>query len=221
MKPLLPVFLKLDGRPVLMIGAGNVALEKIESLLVTGAQLRVVAPWALPEVQSLHAEGRIQWQQRRFDPADLDGVFLAIAATDDPAVNHWMYELAVARGLLANAVDDPPFCDFYFSSVVRRGPLQIAISTAGESPAVAQGLRREIDAALPHDMGPWLTQLGELRREVLSAHPRSKERKALLHTLAHRELCDSQSCPSRLLAREGVLPIQPVHAAAEEVLSLP
>ncbi len=217
MTPLLPVFLKLDGRPVLMIGAGNVALEKIESLLVTGARLRVIAPWALPEVQSLHAEGRISWEQRVFQPSDLDGAFVAIAATDDPAVNHWMYQLAVDRGILANAVDDPPFCDFYFSSVVRRGSLQIAISTAGESPAVAQGLRREIDAALPHDMGPWLEQLGVLRRDVLTMHPRSEARKSLLHTLAHRQLCESAQCPSRVMAGKG-LP-QDEHQP-EEALSL-
>ncbi len=206
MTPLLPVFLKLEGRPVLIIGAGNVAFEKIESLLVTGAHLHVVAPWALPQVHQLHQAGRIELHERRYAESDLNGVFLAIAATDDAAVNHLMYTSATSRGILANAVDDPPFCDFYFASVVRRGPLQIAISTAGESPAVAQGLRREIDAALPQDMGPWLAELGSLRREVLSAHPRSEARKRLLHTLAQRDVCGSPNCPSRALAHAPLTP---------------
>jgi siroheme synthase-like protein len=91
-------------------------------------------------------------------------------------------------------------CDFYFGSVVQRGGLQIAISTAGESPALAQRLRREIDAQLPADLGPWLAQLGQLRREILEAIPSGDERKALLHELAHREVCDSPACPARAFA---------------------
>jgi siroheme synthase-like protein len=102
--------------------------------------------------------------------------------------------------VLCNAVDDPPFCDFYFGSVVRRGDLQIAISTAGESPAVAQRLRREIDAQLPEDLGPWLARLGSLRREVLAHYPAGEDRKRLLHTLAQRSLCESPECPTRQLA---------------------
>ncbi|HEU5457401.1 MAG TPA: uroporphyrinogen-III C-methyltransferase, partial [Terracidiphilus sp.] len=98
-------------------------------------------------------------------------------------------------------VDDIPNCDFFFGSVVRRGPLQIAISTSGESPAVAQRLRREIDAQLPADIGPWLENLGKLRREVLATHPRGEDRKALLHQLAQMPLCDSAACPTRRLAR--------------------
>ena len=103
---------------------------------------------------------------------------------------------------MCNSVDDIPNCDFFFGSVVSRGDLQIAISTAGESPAVAQRLRREIDAQLPEDLGPWLRNLGELRREVLDIHPRGEERKALLHQLAQLPLCESESCPTRVLARK-------------------
>jgi len=98
-------------------------------------------------------------------------------------------------------VDDPPHCDFYFGSVVSRGALQIAISTAGESPAVAQQLRREIDEQLPDDLGPWLEDVGRLRREVLATHPRGEARRLLLHQLARRPLCDSEVCPSHQLAR--------------------
>jgi precorrin-2 dehydrogenase/sirohydrochlorin ferrochelatase len=109
------------------------------------------------------------------------------------------------KNIICNAVDDPPFCDFYFPSVVRRGDLQIAISTAGASPALAQRLRKEINAQLPLDAGDWLTDLGNLRREVTQAEPLNEERKWLLHQLAQREVCGYEQCPSRVLAREHAL----------------
>lgn len=200
---LLPIFLRLDGRPVLLVGAGTVALEKIGSLLKTGVRLCVVAPEARPEVQELAAKGKLEWVPRQFEPADLDGNFIVIAATDVPEVNAAVYREAVLRNIPCNSVDDIPNCDFFFGSVVSRGDLQIAISTAGESPAVAQRLRREIDEQLPADLGPWLAKLGALRREVLSTHPRSEERRLLLHELAQRQICDSALCATRQLARTG------------------
>ena len=200
---LLPIFLNLDGRRGLLVGAGTVALEKIGSLLKTGLRLRVVAPRALAEIRQLAAEGKLEWIEREFAPSDLDGNFIVIAATDLPEVNAAVYREAVARGIPCNSVDDIPNCDFFFGSVVSRGNLQIAISTAGESPAVAQRLRREIDEQLPEDLGPWLAQLGELRREVLGTHPRGEERRLLLHGLAQRQICDSALCSTRQLALTG------------------
>jgi uroporphyrin-III C-methyltransferase len=197
---LLPVFLKLEGRPGLVVGAGAVALEKILSLLKTGLRLRVVAPAARSEIRQFASQGSLEWIQRPFEPSDLDGNFLVIAATNSAQVNAAVYRGAFGRGILANSVDDPPHCDFYFGSVVSRGQLQIAISTAGESPAVAQHLRREIDEALPQDLDRWLEDLGKLRREVLGLHPRGEARKALLHQLAQRQLCDASFCPSRQMA---------------------
>ncbi|MDR3740963.1 MAG: siroheme synthase CysG [Terracidiphilus sp.] len=197
---LLPIFLKLDGRPGLLVGAGAVALDKIGNLLATGLRLRVVAPHAREDILSLSREGKLEYIPRAFDPADLDGNFLVIAATNDPAVNAAVYAGAIARGILANSVDDIPNCDFFFGSVVRRGGLQIAISTSGESPAVAQRLRREIDAVLPDDLGDWLEQVGQLRRDVLATHPPGEARKQLLHTIAQRELCSAEQCPTRQLA---------------------
>ena len=197
---LLPVFLKLDGRSGLVIGAGAVAYDKIGVLLKTGLRLRVVAPNAIPEIQKLAIEDRLEWIQRPFELADLDGNFLVIAATDSAEVNAAVYQGAVERGILSNSVDDPPHCDFYFGSVVSRGALQIAISTAGESPAFAQRLRQEIDEQLPGDLGPWLESLGRLRREVLATQPRGQARTTLLHQLAGRQLCDKAACPTRSLA---------------------
>ncbi len=175
------------------MGAGDVALEKISSLLTTGLRLRVIAPEADAEIQRLAEAGRLEWVERKFDPADLDGNFVVIAATDDPEVNATVYREAIGRGILTNSVDDPPHCDFYFGSVVRRGDLQIAISTAGESPAVAQRIRREIDKHLSMDIGPWLTELGRFRRKILATHPPGEERKALLHRLAKRQFFESNS----------------------------
>jgi uroporphyrin-III C-methyltransferase / precorrin-2 dehydrogenase / sirohydrochlorin ferrochelatase len=183
-----PIFLKLDGRPGLLVGAGNVALEKLTTLLTTGVRLRVIAPEAKAEVRQLASEGKLELIERRFRIEDLNGNFLVIAATDDPEVNATVYRESVSRGILVNSVDDPPHCDFYFGSVVRRGDLQVAISTAGESPAAAQQLRREIEEQLPDDVGPWLTQVGQLRREILAAHPAGEERKALLHRIAKRQM---------------------------------
>lgn len=183
-----PIFLKLDGRAGLLVGAGNVALEKLNTLLTTGLRIRVIAPEARPEVRQLASEGRIELLQRTFEPADIEDNFIVIAATDNPEVNALVYRESVRRGILVNSVDDPPHCDFYFGSVVRRGDLQVAISTAGESPAVAQQLRCEIDQQLPDDIGPWLTEIGRLRREILASHPAGEERKALLHRIAKRRL---------------------------------
>jgi uroporphyrin-III C-methyltransferase / precorrin-2 dehydrogenase / sirohydrochlorin ferrochelatase len=205
---MLPIFLKLDGRRCLLVGAGNVALDKVGNLLKTGLRLRVVAPEARPEIQRLAADGKLEWIQRAFEPADLDGSSLVVTATNSPEVNAQVYRGSVERGILCNSVDDLPNCDFYFGSIVSRGDLQIAISTGGESPAAAQHLRREIDEQLPEDLGPWLESLGQLRREVLAIHPSGEARKSLLHQLAHRQVCESESCPSRQLAHAPLEPEQ-------------
>ncbi len=196
-----PIFLKLEGRRGLVVGAGAVALEKINALLRTGLQLRVVAPAAREEVRELANAGQLEWAQRPFETADLDDNFIVIAATDVPEVNAAVYRAARERNILCNSVDDIPNCDFFFGSVVSRGDLQIAISTAGESPALAQRLRREIDEQLPQDLGPWLKTIGELRREILATHPRGEQRRLILHELAHRQLCDSPTCSTRQLAK--------------------
>ena len=205
---MLPIFLKLDGRRCLLLGAGNVALDKVGSLLKTGLRLRAVAPEARPEIQQLAAEGKLEWVQRAFEPADLDGNFLVVAATNSSEVNARVYRESAERGILCNSVDDIPNCDFYFGSVVSRGDLQIAISSTGQSPAVAQHLRREIDEQLPEDLGPWLESLGQLRREVLEIHPAGEARKSLLHQLAQRQVCESEFCPSRQLAHAPLEPEQ-------------
>lgn len=203
--PLLPIFLKLAGRRCLVVGAGNVAQEKILSLLHAEADLTVVSPEALQEIRGNAQAGRLRWEQRVFASEDLNGMFLVITATSSPEVNRQVYLLAAERNILCNSVDDPPNCDFYFPSLVERGDLQIAISTAGESPALAQRLRREIDALLAPDLGAWLGQLGKLRRNILQRYVPGDSRKMLLHELASRSLCELPDCPSRQLVRAAAL----------------
>jgi siroheme synthase-like protein len=198
--PLLPIFVKLEGSSCLVVGGGTVALQKVQSLLECGAQVTVVAPDTRDEVRDLAERGNVLWRRRVYLAEDVAGHRLVIAATNDPEVNHAVHKDAVAAGVLANAVDDPPFCDYYFGSVVRRGPLQIGISTAGESPALAQRLRQELELLIDEGTGPWLERLGALRREVLAKHPAGEERNHLLRTLASREVCDATHCPSRAMA---------------------
>jgi precorrin-2 dehydrogenase / sirohydrochlorin ferrochelatase len=202
---LFPIFLKIAARPCIVIGAGNLAESKIESLQAAHARVTVIAPQATARIVDLAAAGEIDWRQRDYATGDLSGNFLVVAATNVPAVNRAVYAEAVEKNIICNAVDDPPFCDFYFPSVVRRGDLQIAISTAGASPALAQRLRKEINSQLPLDAGDWLTDLGNLRREVTQMEPLNEERKWLLHQLASREVCGYEQCPSRILAREHAL----------------
>jgi precorrin-2 dehydrogenase/sirohydrochlorin ferrochelatase len=198
---LLPVFIKLASRPCLVVGGGAVAASKISALLESGARITVVAPSANPEVKQLAVSGQIRWLPRKFQPEDLKGAFLAIATTSDAAVNRAVFLETQSLGILCNSVDDPPNCDFYFSAVVRRGDLQIAISTNGESPAVAQRFRQEIDEGLDERLADWLALIGDVRREIMAKHPPSEERKRLLHLLAYTEICEAENCQAPALGR--------------------
>src|SRR5258708_34356190 len=140
---LFPIFLKIAARPCIVIGAGHLAESKIGSLQAAHARVTVIAPEARPRIADLGAAGEIEWVEREYAEGDLTGYFLVVAATNNPAVNRAVYREATEKNVLCNAVDDPPFCDFYFPSVVRRGGLQIAISTAGAGPGPAHRVGQE------------------------------------------------------------------------------
>ena len=219
---LFPMFLKLDGRRCLVVGGGAIARPKIESLLRAQARVVVVAPDAQAEIATWAVDKKLEWANREFAPSDLAGAFLVVAATNQKAVNHAVAEAARAAGVLCNSVDDPPDCDFYYPSVVERGELQVAVSTAGRSPALAQRLREELSALLPEDLGAWLDAVGEQRLRVLAALPAGEERKQILHQLARRETCDPLDCPvertlARLLATEVTEPESQAAAQAGTV----
>jgi len=183
---LFPVFLKLEGRPCLVVGAGKVAASKIEGLLVSGAEVRVVAPQAIEPLAALAHAQKISWRQRAFEPADLTGVFLVVVATSIPELNERIFQEARRRGVLCNVVDDPPHCDFYYPSVLRRGDLQIAISTNGRSPALAQRLRRDLEEQFGPEYAGWLKQLGSERQRLFQQSMDSGYRRELLHRMACR-----------------------------------
>lgn len=178
------MFVKLEGRTCLVVGAGAVAQSKIESLLQAGAKVRVVALAAIEPVQNLAAQNLIALQQKPFEPADLDGAFLVIAATSSPDVNAAIFEQARLHNILCNSVDDPEHCDFYYPAVVRRGRLQFAISTEGQSPALAQRLRRELESQYGPEYEAWLDELGEARQELFATEMNAEERRQKLHVLA-------------------------------------
>ena len=175
------MFVKLTGRPCLVVGAGRVGEVKIESLLAAGGTVKVVAPEATENVAQWARDGKINWQSRPYMPSDLDGVFLVVVATASPQLNDSIYRDAQGRGVLCNVVDDPPRCDFYYPAVVSRGDLQIAVSTNGQSPALAQRLRRELEQQFGHEYEAWVEALGRERRRLFALPLDPDERRRIIH----------------------------------------
>jgi precorrin-2 dehydrogenase / sirohydrochlorin ferrochelatase len=184
---LFPMFMKLEGRSCLVVGAGTVGEPKISSLIEAGASVRVVALHATAAVTEWAEAGAIAWEARAFNNADLDHTFLVIAATNSRDVNAAIFNEAGRRSILCNVVDDPEYCDFYYPAVVRRGDLQIAISTNGRSPALAQRIRRELEIQFGPKYGEWLEELGRARQQLFASKIDPEERRRLLHELASRE----------------------------------
>ncbi len=181
---LFPLFLKLQGRSCLVVGAGKVAEGKIESLVRCGASVRVVAPTATVGVRKAANDGQVVWEQRTFSPADLAGVFLVIAATPFPDLHEQIFQQARRAGILCNAVDEPERCDFYYPAVLRRGPLQIAISTGGRAPLIAQRLRRELELQFGPEYGAWIEAAGQARNELMARNISSEDRREILAELS-------------------------------------
>jgi precorrin-2 dehydrogenase/sirohydrochlorin ferrochelatase len=142
-----PVYLNLRGRRCVIVGGGTVSESKISRLLDSGADICVVSPDATPGIRQFVADGTVRWEQRKYRPGDLEGAFIAIAATNVREVNRSIFEEAEERGVMLNAVDDPPNCSFIAPSIVRRGPVTLAISTGGVSPALARKLRESLQSS--------------------------------------------------------------------------
>jgi len=185
--PLFPLFVKLTKRRCLVVGAGKTAEEKIPTLLRCGATVVVVAPAATRAIQGWAAENKIIWEQRRFETRDLDGLFLVVVATPVKTLNRTVFEQAQQRRILCNVVRDRSLCDFYYPAVVRRGPLQIAISTAGHSGALAQRLRKQFEAEFGPEWESWLRWLGEARSSLYDDPLSPKRRRTMLHRLASQK----------------------------------
>jgi precorrin-2 dehydrogenase/sirohydrochlorin ferrochelatase len=185
---LLPIFVKLEARLVTVVGGGQVAEGKIQGLLPTRARIRVIAPAITPQIAKWVRFGRIDWLPKRFEQGDLHDAFLVIAATSAPGVNEAVFREAESRGILCNAVDDVEHCHFYYGAVVQRGDLQIAISTNGKSPALAQRLRKELESQFGPEYETWLDWLGAARETLRAADRNGAAKKDLLHQLASRPM---------------------------------
>jgi len=169
--------LRLTGRRCLVVGAGLIALEKVEGLLACDATVTIVAPDAVPELRALVDEGSIDWLAREYLPDDLEGTFMVIAATDDTDTNIRVYDDAEARAMLVNVVDVPPLCNFILPAIVRTGPLAIAISTAGASPALAKRMKLEISELFGEPYARLAVILNDARGWAKATLPTYQERK--------------------------------------------
>ena len=170
--------LKLTGRKCLVVGGGDIGLEKVEGLLACGGSVTLLAPEAHPELQALAEEGSIEWDRREYaGPEDLEGAFMVIAATNDSEVNIGVYYDAEKRAMLANVVDVPPLCNFILPAIVRTGPLAIAISTAGASPALAKRMKREISDLFGEDYARLAVMLNDVRGWAKGTLPTYNDRK--------------------------------------------
>jgi precorrin-2 dehydrogenase/sirohydrochlorin ferrochelatase len=193
---LYPVFLKLEGRKVLVVGGGLIAEQKIEAILRSATDVTVLAPHVTSRIHLWAGQGRLSHVAGEYRPGLARGYFLVIAATDSEPVNRAVYEEARQAGALSNAVDDPGYCDFYAPAVVSRGDFQIAISTGGNSPSLAQSVRRELEQEFGPEYESWTAWLGRMREAMRNVLPRTERRKEMLHLLA---LCKPQKFSSKTL----------------------
>src|SRR3712207_2987788 len=180
--------LRLKGRRCLVVGGGAIGLEKVEGLLACGGDVTLVAPEAGPELEQLAREGSIVWEQREYaGPSDLERTFIVIACTDDTDVNIGIYEDAEERAMLVNIVDVPPLCNFILPAIVRTGPLAIAISTAGASPALAKRMKREVSELFGDEYARLAVLLNDVRGWAKATLPTYQDRKEFFESIVNGE----------------------------------
>src|SRR5437764_13681080 len=177
--------LRLTGRRCVVVGGGEVGLDKVEGLLACDADVTLIAPEVHPELAQLALEGSISWQQRGYRSDDLDGALIAIAATGNTEVNIRVFEDAEERAMLVNVVDVPPLCNFILPAIVRSGPLAIAISTAGASPALAKRMKREIGELFGQPYAPLAVLLHDARGWAKATLPTYQDRKDFFESIVN------------------------------------
>ncbi len=203
--------LNLVGRRCLVVGAGGVGLEKIEGLLACDADVVVVAPQADREIAELAKSVAVEWRRRPYAAGDLEGCFLVVAATSDTDVNIAVYEDAEARAMLVNVVDVPPLCNFILPAIVRRGPIAIAISTAGASPALAKRMKSEIGGLFGEEYATLALMLNEVRGWAKSTLPTYQDRKNFFESIVNGE-----PDPLELLRRGDEAAVKELIARSQE-----
>ncbi len=179
--------LKLSGRKCVVVGGGEVGLEKVEGLLACDGEVTLVAPRAIDALSELASEGSIRWERREYRRDDLERTFMVIAATSDTDVNIRVYEDAERRAMLVNVVDVPPLCNFILPAIVRTGPLAIAISTAGASPALAKRIRDQIAEEYGEPYAKLALMLNEVRGWAKGTLPTYRDRKAFFESIVNGE----------------------------------
>jgi precorrin-2 dehydrogenase/sirohydrochlorin ferrochelatase len=180
--------LKLSGRRCVVVGGGEIGLEKVEGLLACDGEVTLIAPEAEQALQDYAREGSIRWERREYaGMSELDGVFMAIAATNDTDVNIAVYDDAERRAMLVNVVDVPPLCNFILPAIVRTGPLAIAISTAGASPALAKRIKREIEGQFGEPYARLAVLLNEVRGWAKATLPTYQDRKEFFEGIVNGE----------------------------------
>jgi precorrin-2 dehydrogenase / sirohydrochlorin ferrochelatase len=209
--------LKLTGRKCLVVGGGEIGLEKVEGLLACDGAVTLLAPDAVPELEQLAEEGSIVWERREYAGAkDLEGVFIAIAATDDTDVNIRVYEDAERRAMLVNIVDVPPLCNFILPAIVRTGPLAIAISTAGASPALAKRIKREVAESFGEPYARLAELLNEVRGWAKGTLPTYQDRKLFFESIVNGD-----PDPVELLRAGDEQAVRDLIAAAQRTVGVP
>lgn len=177
--------LKLTHRRCLVVGGGDIGLEKTEGLLACDAEVVLVCPDAHPELEKLAAEGSIKWERRVYEPSDLERTFMVIACTDDSEVNIGVYDDAEKLAMLVNIVDVPPLCNFILPAIVRTGPLAIAISTAGASPALAKRMKNEVSELFGEEYARLAVMLNDARGWAKGTLPTYQDRKAFFEGIVN------------------------------------
>jgi siroheme synthase-like protein len=202
--------LRLSARRCLVAGGGEIGLEKVEGLLACGADVTLVAPQAHPELAELAREGSIRWEQREYRSEDLEGCLIAIAATGDTDVNIAVFNDAERRSMLVNVVDVPPLCNFILPAIVRTGPLAVAISTAGASPALAKRMKREISELFGEPYADLAVLLNDVRGWAKATLPTYQDRKEFFEGIVNGE-----PDPIELLRAGDVHAVKDLIAAAQ------
>ncbi|HYZ81389.1 MAG TPA: bifunctional precorrin-2 dehydrogenase/sirohydrochlorin ferrochelatase [Solirubrobacteraceae bacterium] len=203
--------LRLKGRRCLVVGGGDVGLEKVEGLLACDADVTLVAPEAHPALRELAQEGSIRWERRAYEPGDLDGCLIAIAATNDSEVNIGVFDDAEQRAMLVNVVDVPPLCNFILPAIVRTGPLAVAISTAGASPALAKRMKREIADLFGEPYADLAVLLNDARGWAKGTLPTYQDRKEFFE-----EIVNGDPDPIELLRSGRADEVRDLIAAAQQ-----
>ncbi len=204
MTQLFPVFINLTDKPCLVLGGGQVAARKVQNLLDCGAVVIVISPEAVDDIKQYSEQGLVKWLPRELEVNDLQGIFMVFVATSSPEANQQAVDWCRERNILVNAVDDPPNCDFYVPSVLRRNSLVLAVSTEGKSPLYARKLRKELESIITPEHGEYVDLLGEQRELIKETVSDINVRKRIFEALVNSDILDLLRRGERVKVRERV-----------------